>query len=219
MDNLPFLAAHTRNNSGLLSYNSNTEKWEEKYIALPARTKNWDLVVDEIENHQIYTYPLFTKSFCEDFIKITEEYGKWKKSRHKHYPTTDMLLADFEMNEIYENALNKYVYPAMRHLYSLDGERWDSLESENFVAKYGEKIQNSLGIHHEVSLITALVNLSQVGEDFEGGGTFFKKQKVCVQPPRGNVSLHPGDITHKHGGRPTTKGTRYIIVSFSSFKK
>ena len=57
----------------------------------------------------------------------------------------------------------------------------------------------------------------QVGKDFEGGGTFFKKQRVTVQPPKGNVTIHPGSITHKHGARPTTSGARYIIVSFSSF--
>jgi hypothetical protein len=27
---------------------------------------------------------------------------------------------------------------------------------------------------------------------------------------------HPGQITHKHGGRPVTEGTRYILVSFTN---
>ena len=28
------------------------------------------------------------------------------------------------------------------------------------------------------------------------------------------MTLHPGNITHKHGARPTTKGTRYVVVRF-----
>jgi hypothetical protein len=28
------------------------------------------------------------------------------------------------------------------------------------------------------------------------------------------MSLHPSNITHKHGARPVTEGTRYVIVSF-----
>ena len=30
----------------------------------------------------------------------------------------------------------------------------------------------------------------------------------------GMMTLHPGNITHKHGARPVTEGTRYVIVSF-----
>ena len=30
----------------------------------------------------------------------------------------------------------------------------------------------------------------------------------------GMATLHPGNITHKHGARPTTSGTRYVVVSF-----
>lgn len=28
------------------------------------------------------------------------------------------------------------------------------------------------------------------------------------------MTLHPGSITHKHGARPVTEGTRYVVVSF-----
>ena len=121
------------------------------------------------------------------------------------------------MDEIYCEILNEFVYPAAIDLFELDGKNWKNLKLENFIAKYKSSDQPSLGLHHDSSLITALVNLKQVGKDFEGGGTFFKKQRVTVQPPKGNVTIHPGSITHKHGARPTTSGARYIIVSFSSF--
>lgn len=28
------------------------------------------------------------------------------------------------------------------------------------------------------------------------------------------MTLHPGNITHKHGARAVTSGTRYVVVSF-----
>jgi hypothetical protein len=201
----------------LYSYFDNKEAWVEKYIHPSGRTKDWELVIDEIEDKQIYTWPLFTDDFCDDIIKTAEDSGPWTKDRHEFYPTTDKLLTQFKMDKIYSDILNEFVYPAATHLYELEGKNWENLDFENFIAKYKATNQPSLGIHHDTSLITALANLSQVGEDFEGGGTFFKKQKITVQPPKGHVSIHPGNITHKHGARPTTGGTRYIIVSFSSF--
>ena len=53
--------------------------------------------------------------------------------------------------------------------------------------------------------------------DFTGGGTYFPKYKCLVNPTEiGMATLHPGNITHKHGARPTTSGTRYVVVSFIS---
>lgn len=205
--------------SGIYSYFNEKESWIEKYIHPVGKTKNWDLIVDEVDNHQIYSWPLFTDDFCSEVIQASETGRDWSRDRHKFYPTTDKLLDWIGMDKIYSEVLRGFVYPAATHLYRLTGDNWSNLKLENFVAKYeSEGNQISLGIHHDTSLITALVNLSQEGEDFEGGGTYFEKQKATIQPPRGYVCIHPGNITHKHGARPTIKGTRYIIVSFSSFK-
>ena len=54
---------------------------------------------------------------------------------------------------------------------------------------------------------------SSLGE-YEGGGTWFRRQKKLIKNNIGYATLHPGNITHKHGARAVTKGTRYIIVSF-----
>ena len=220
------LESYIRNSAPLLedvtvrSFFNNKEQWVNKFIHPTARTKDWELIVDEIEDKQIYTWPLFTNDFCDQIIQAAEEKDDWRKKRHDFYPTTDKLLEAFGMDKIYSEILEEFVYPAARELYELSGKSWENIGFENFIAKYeaeGNCRQISLGIHHDTSLITSLVNLSQEGEDYEGGGTFFKKQKVLVRPPKGNVTIHPGAITHKHGARPTTKGKRYIIVSFSRF--
>ena len=202
---------------GVHSYFNNKEAWIDKYIHPSGRTKDWELVVDEVDTKQIYTWPLFTHSFCDEIIQLAEDTGGWVKDRHEFYPTTDKILKQFGMDKIYSDILREFVYSAAIHLYELSGKDWEDLKFENFIAKYEPNNQPSLGIHHDTSLITALVNLGQCGEDFEGGGTYFKKQKTTLQPPKGHVVIHPGNITHKHGARPTTKGTRHIIVSFSRF--
>jgi hypothetical protein len=58
-----------------------------------------------------------------------------------------------------------------------------------------------------------------LNEDFTGGGTFFSKQKVRLQGKKGEISIHPGQVTHRHGGLPVLSGQRYIIVSFCRIPK
>jgi hypothetical protein len=58
-----------------------------------------------------------------------------------------------------------------------------------------------------------------LNEDFTGGGTFFSRQKKKLQGKKGEISIHPGQITHRHGGLPVLSGQRYIIVSFCTIPK
>jgi hypothetical protein len=98
----------------------------------------------------------------------------------------------------------------------LQGEGWDNLGSENFIAKYDTENQGSLDLHHDSSVITLNVRLNN---EFKGGGTFLPKYKTTVQPrKKGYAMAHPGNITHLHGGRPVETGTRYILVSFTNKK-
>ncbi|XP_016286343.1 multifunctional procollagen lysine hydroxylase and glycosyltransferase LH3 isoform X2 [Monodelphis domestica] len=53
------------------------------------------------------------------------------------------------------------------------------------------------------------------GYHTKGGGCRFLRYDCIVSSPRkGWGLLHPGRLTHYHEGLPTTKGTRYIMVSF-----
>ena len=48
---------------------------------------------------------------------------------------------------------------------------------------------------------------------------YFPKYKYLANPSEiGMCTLHPGNITHKHGARPVTEGTRYVVVSFIKSK-
>lgn len=196
----------------LYSYWDDAETWKQKFISYSARTQEWDLIMDEPFDN-CFSMPLFTQEFCQKIREEAEHSNKWTTDRHEYYPTTDMLLSEINYQEIYYQVLREYVMPASIHAFQLDGRGWDDMESEDFLAKYQPNAQGHLSLHHDHSNITALVTLSNF-EEYEGGGTYFSHQKKLVKEKQGYVSIHPGNITHKHGARATTSGTRYIIVSF-----
>ena len=189
----------------------NWDDWCKKYIAPQILSKEYELIVDEPCSN-VFTFPFFTKSFCEEIILLGEK-KEWTTSRHEFYPTTDNLLEELGMEKIYNRIINEFVRPLAIWAWKLEGKSWDILRDESFIIKYTPEEQAHLGLHHDYSNITTLVNLN-AGE-FKGGGTYFPKYKTLVNPQEiGVMTLHPGNITHKHGARPVTEGTRYVVVSF-----
>lgn len=202
----------------LYQYWNDTAAWHRKFLVPGLIKKEWDLFVDE-EFDGAFVYPLFTKEFCNKIIEEAEHAQVWTFARHEFYPTTDFVLTEIGFDKIYYDLLWEFVMPMAIHKYGLEGKGWDQLTAENFLARYTPDTQGHLSIHHDHSHITALVNLSEKDEDYLGGGTWFWRQKKLSKPPQGYVSVHPGNITHKHGARPVLDGKRYIIVSFMRNKE
>jgi glycosyltransferase involved in cell wall biosynthesis len=198
----------------LYSYWDDPESWKVRFVSYATRTKEWELVVDE-HFYNCYSMPLFTQEFCEMIREEAEYSNAWTTDRHENYPTTDMLLEAIGMDRIYYEVLKEFIFPAAMHLYNLTAKGWDTMSTEDFLAKYVPDAQGHLSLHHDASDITALVTLSNFDE-YEGGGTYFSHQRKLVKEKQGHVSIHPGNITHRHGARATTSGKRYIIVSFMS---
>jgi len=194
----------------LFAYKIDPEAWSKKMIAPGTRDKQWDLVIENA-GPEIYKFPLFTEEFCSMVIEHAEHTGKWTKARHKFYPTTDILLEDINLKEMYDYALKNYAHPIAQHIWKLEGTSWNqNLTSEDFIARYISSEQAALDIHQDHADYTFTVGLNS---DYDGGGTWFPRQQILANPKSGYASLFPS-VTHRHGGRPTTKGTRYIIVSF-----
>ena len=199
----------------LFTYDENPQRWEEMFLTPELRSRNWELYVQE-EIPNIYTIPAFTEDFCDFMIEEAEASNQWTFDRHEHYPTTDMLLQVIGMQDTYHQILKKYIWPLATKVYKLEEEEWVYMSSENFLARYHPYAQYHLALHHDMSQITTVVTLN---EDFEGGGTYFSKQRTKLKGLKGHVSIHPGQITHRHGGLPVEAGQRYIIVSFCNLKK
>jgi hypothetical protein len=184
----------------------------ESKLTLSAQLREWDLIVDEVSN-DIFSWPLLTESYCNYIIGRAEHNGEWTTGRHKFYPTHDMLLDGIGLQDEYNELLTEYVYPAAIHKWKLEGHTWQKLTFENFIIKYVPDKQSHLALHHDFSKITSIVTLNN---DFTGGGTYFERQKLLLKNETGYVSIHPGNITHRHGARPITSGTRYVLVTFAT---
>ena len=180
-------------------------------ITKASLSKEWDLIMDEVIP-DVYTWPLLRIQFCNEMIAMAERH-EWTRSRHKFYPTTDMLIETFGMDKAYHSILREYVYPAAIHKWKLEGNSWEKLSFESFIIKYTPDDQSHLSLHHDHSKITAIATLN---DDFEGGGTYYERQKFLLTGPPGHITIHPGNITHRHGARSVTKWVRYVIVTFST---
>jgi len=200
----------------LYTYFSNPEEWERRFIRPEILGGDHELYIEE-ELTNIYTIPFFTEECCDLIIDEAESCNCWTVDRHESYPTTDMTMITLGLQSTYEHLLKKYVWPLAMKMYHLEEPEWLDLYSENFIARYHPYAQYHLGLHHDMSQITVVVTLNT--EDFTGGGTYFSNQKKQLKGEKGHISIHPGQITHRHGGLPVLTGQRYIIVSFCQLKR
>lgn len=78
-------------NLELYAWSIDWDKWTERFIHPQTRVKDWDAIITE-QGTDLYTWPLFTKEFCEMMIEEAEEANVWTVDRHENYPTTDFIL-------------------------------------------------------------------------------------------------------------------------------
>lgn len=194
---------------------SDWEAWKSKYINLTLLKGEYDLMVDDLGDN-IFEFPLFTERFCKEIVSLAEAENKWTEDRHEYYPTNDVLCEDLGLQEIYQRVINEIVCPLCIHIWDLQSSTWSDMPAENFVVRYTTVKQSHLSLHHDSSDITMVVKLN---DEFDGGGTWFPRSKILANPERvGTASIHPGQITHKHGARPIYSGKRYVLISFMKRK-
>lgn len=204
---------YSRLHPELFDYFNDREAWWGKFLQPGVITKEWGLLYDEPIDGVI-CLPFFNDLFCRFIAEEAEHLNEWTVDRHEFYPTTDILVEKIGFNDIFNDLLREFVMPMSIHHFGLEGEGWDAMRAENFLARYQPEAQGHLAIHHDASDLSALINLSQPDVDFTGGGTWFHRQRKLYRPMKGSLSIHPGNITHKHGARPVLTGKRYIMVSF-----
>ena len=191
------------------------EIWDKKYLApeLLNTNYNYQLISDE-KGFGIYTFPLFSQLFCDELKTNLQSFNDWTENRHKHYPTNDILLKDYNKSlyTIYDCIIRNIILPATNILFTEELNE-KKLTHETFIVRYTPDKQGHLSLHNDNSVFSVITTLS-AETDYEGGGTLFSKQKLLLKSPAGTVTIHPGRMTHRHGVRPIIGGTRYVIVSF-----
>lgn len=193
--------------SNFLDYNN---AWRETYLQPGAKSREWELLIDE-PIFNVAHFPFLTPELCSLLIDQAEMHGTWTKKRHEFYPTTDMLLRDMGAYDLWEGLMNDYIHPLAKWFFALEGDKWDKMKIEPFIVKYIPREQPQLNFHHDWAHYSTVMTLN---EAFTGGGTYFRRQKQLIKGAPGEISLHPGEVTHKHAARPVLTGTRYVIITF-----
>ncbi|XP_044301321.1 procollagen-lysine,2-oxoglutarate 5-dioxygenase 1 [Varanus komodoensis] len=200
---------------------SNPEDWKEKYIHENYFTALKGKLV-ETPCPDVYWFPIFTEEACDELVEEMENFGQWSKGGNQDHriqggyenvPTIDIHMNQINFEREWYKFLLDYIAPITEKLYP--GYYTKAQFELAFVVRYKPDEQPSLMPHHDASTFTINIALNRVGVDYEGGGCRFLRYNCSVRAPRkGWTLLHPGRLTHYHEGLPTTKGTRYIAVSF-----
>lgn len=200
---------------------SNPEDWREKYIH-----ENYTAALKgklvEMPCPDVYWFPIFTDTACDELVEEMEHYGKWStgdnmdsriQGGYENVPTIDIHMNQIGFEREWYKFLLDYIAPITEKLYP--GYYTKTQFELAFVVRYKPDEQPSLMPHHDASTFTINIALNRVGIDYEGGGCRFLRYNCSIRAPRkGWTLMHPGRLTHYHEGLPTTKGTRYIAVSF-----
>ena len=156
----------------------------------------------------------FTKKECLNIINEGIEYAKnnkWNKKRHDSYPTTDNEITEEWNNwELINKKINKNIFPKIEKLFKLQKNKLNI--TELFIVKYDEKGQRELKYHEDGSEFSFIITLN---DDFTGGGTTFKHNKMNIKPQIGDCLIFSGQNTHK--GNYIKSGTRYILTGFINY--
>uniref|UniRef100_A0A1A7W8Z6 procollagen-lysine 5-dioxygenase n=1 Tax=Iconisemion striatum TaxID=60296 RepID=A0A1A7W8Z6_9TELE len=201
----------------------NPVDWREKYVH-----ENYSKIFEDETGvvdqpcPDVYWFPAFSDKMCDQLVETMEANGEWSGGSHKderlaggyeNVPTVDIHMNQIGFEKEWLKFLKEYIVPVTEKLYP--GYYPKAHAIMNFVVRYRPDEQPSLRPHHDSSTFTINIALNRKGIDYEGGGCRFLRYNCKVESPRKGWSfMHPGRLTHYHEGLPTTRGTRYIMVSF-----
>lgn len=171
----------------------------------------------------VFWFPIVSTKFCDSLVEEMEHLNQWSGGRHEdprlaggyeNVPTVDTHMRQIGMEEHWLHFLKVYVSPLQERAFV--GYHSDPPRAiMNFVVRYRPNEQDRLRPHHDSSTFTINIALNTPMKDFEGGGCRFLRYNCSVTATRkGWMLMHPGRLTHFHEGLVTTKGTRYIMISF-----
>ena len=195
---------------------NNPKLWEARYLHPDYHKLDCEEPIQDL-----FQFPLFSDRFCDELIEEMEHFGEWSNGNktdkrlqggYENVPTRDIHFKQINFGEQWEHIIQTYIAPVADKYYSGYVTKGTNI---SFMVKYTPSGQPNLRPHHDASTYSLNVALNKRGIDFQGGGTYFLRQKYHhTTQPKGYGLIHPGRLTHYHEGVATTEGTRYIIVSF-----
>ena len=144
---------------------------------------------------------------CVEIVAAANANGNWTTQRHRHYPTTDIPLAEISGISLVEELAS--IEDIARQAYALPDAKMTMFDL--FVVKYEAGAQDQLALHRDVSVLSFVVLLNSPDE-FEGGGTYYEAKDKTVPLGQGEVVIHCGK--QRHAGCKVTAGIRYVLIGF-----
>jgi len=221
VNNEKFTTSHLNNE--LWEVETNRYDWEKRYLHEDYTTSLEEGHKPENPCPDVYWFPVFTEKFCDEFVAEAENFGQWSSGSnvderlaggYEAVPTRDIHMNQIGFDDEWLYILNTYVRPLQESVF-IGYFHQPPKSMMNFMVRYRPDEQPNLRPHHDSSTYTINVALNTVGQDYEGGGCRFLRYDCEVTATKkGHLIMHPGRLTHYHEGLTTTKGTRYIMISF-----
>lgn len=202
----------------------NRYTWEKKYIHEDYYKALQDATKKDVQQPcpDVFWFPILTDKFCDDYVDEMETFGQWSGGKHddsrlqggyENVPTVDIHTNQIGWERHWLHFLREFIAPLNAKVY--EGYFTEGRAIMNFVVRYRPGEQDRLRPHSDSSTYTVNIALNTPNVDYEGGGVHFLRYNCSlVDLRKGWMLMHPGRLTHHHEGLPTTKGTRYIMVSF-----
>ncbi|KAG0730027.1 2-oxoglutarate and iron-dependent oxygenase domain-containing protein 2 [Chionoecetes opilio] len=168
------------------------------------------------DHHQhIFSFPVFTKEFCEMFLEELTNYEEspLPKGRPNTMNQYGIKLEELGFTDFVSSLRLEYLIPITRLLYP--GCGGDSLDSHKaFVVTYKEGDDVDLSYHYDNSEVTLNVALN---EDYSEGDLYFGPMRKEQSTRRAGYSHQLGQgLLHRgqqfHGALPITGGIRHNLI-------
>ncbi|XP_013189452.1 procollagen-lysine,2-oxoglutarate 5-dioxygenase isoform X2 [Amyelois transitella] len=213
----------TRTHPDVYQVIDNKIEWEKRYL-----NENYSKNFETGREHlmpcpDVYWFPMMSPRFCQEWIDVMENYGKWSdgsnhderlEGGYEAVPTRDIHMKQVGLERQWLYILKTYVRPLQEMVFTGYYHN-PPVSLMNFVVRYRPDEQPSLRPHHDSSTYTINLALNTPNVDYEGGGCHFIRYNCSVRDTkRGWLLMHPGRLTHYHEGLRVTGGTRYIMISF-----
>ena len=173
VNNEAFPTTHLHNE--LWEMERNRYDWELRYLHI---NYSHSLQADhQLEQPcpDVYWFPVFTETFCREFVAEAENFGKWSDGGHSDarlesgyeaVPTRDIHMNQIGYDDEWMYILDFYIRPLQEHVFVGYFHR-PPRSMMNFMVRYRPDEQPSLRPHHDSSTYTINVALNKVGVDYE----------------------------------------------------
>lgn len=177
----------------------------------------------ESPSESILITPFWNEGFCSLVIAASEEHGKFgplyaDTLKVGAAPGQELRVNEFcpALFEMYKKHISRYIAPKLCNFYRMPylfDREWDVFRMP-FLVRYTMSSQRSMEEHHDASILSLSVKLSDPAT-FEGTDLVFTRQNWSnKEVGHGMAVWFPGQLTHPHYANELQSGCRYGMTGW-----